>query len=124
MDEDFDFLVMECTTCRLKFYAPDLKVSSLTNKLVCRNCLNFPGSKVTILKDKLVEKKKASPPKSQPLLPKKELSEETSLVLPAGYALYLCKNCQYSFARHEARFNKICPYCGRQEVKTTQRSKF
>lgn len=123
MDEDFDSLVMECTACHLKFYAPDLKVSPSTNELVCLNCLSFPGSKVTILKDKLAEKKKASPAKSPPLPPKIEPSKEASIVLPVGHALYLCGDCQYSFIRNEARYNKVCPYCGRQKVKTIKRSR-
>lgn len=134
-EENFGSLVMECTNCRLKFHAPELKLSPMTNEMVCRNCYNFPGSRVSILKDKAPEIKKNPffKPKEEKsayltlpphLLPKKESGvekEATVKNLPAGQVAYLCEDCRYTFTRSVGKFNGSCPYCSRKRIKVLRR---
>lgn len=137
-EENFGSLVMECTNCRLKFHAPELKLSPMTNEMVCRNCYNFPGSRVSILKNKAPEIKKNPytqsffKPKEEKnayltlpshLLPKKGLAVEKEAVknIPAGQVAYLCEDCRYTFTRGVGKFNGMCPYCSRRRIKVLRR---
>lgn len=139
-EENFGSLVLACTNCGLKFHAPDLKLSPMTNEMVCRNCYNFPGSKLNILKDKMPEAKKN--PYLLPQQAKKTTTKDGYLSLPStishrtessvaeekgsvknapGQTTYLCEDCRYTFARNTGKFNGTCPYCSRKRIKVLKR---
>ncbi|MBM3199665.1 hypothetical protein FJZ53_01920 [Candidatus Woesearchaeota archaeon] len=58
--KEFNKVVMECSKCKLKFYASQLKLDPQTNMMVCTNCYNFTAKnpkksgniKMTVIKDR------------------------------------------------------------------------
>ncbi|MEK6900829.1 MAG: hypothetical protein AABX37_00635 [Nanoarchaeota archaeon] len=119
MDEDFDQLEMECNNCHLRFFAPDLKLHPLRHELMCRNCLQFDGSKVNILRDRPLLKR---PKNDEPLvIQAPQESAQSSFGLSSGYQVYLCESCQYVFKRHIDKFNGVCPYCSKKNVRMMKR---
>jgi DNA-directed RNA polymerase subunit RPC12/RpoP len=139
-EESFNSLILACTNCGLKFHAPDLKLSPITNEMVCRNCYNFPGSKLNILKDKTPETKKnlyTNQHQAQDITTKdgyltlpssvvqrkdsSDLQEKNMVKNAPGQTTYLCEDCRYTFARNTGKFNGSCPYCSRRRIKVLKR---
>lgn len=111
MDAQFKELVMECTNCRLQFYASQLKVAEDTNLLMCVNCLNQPGSTVKILKDRPLKQSQPEPETPLPrlqVITKKRPTRQVAV--SAGHSLFRCENCRYEFTRRSS-FSGYCPYC-------------
>ena len=113
MDPQFKELVMECNNCHLQFYASQLSVDSVSNLMMCVNCLNIPVSSINILKDRPL--KSSEQPVELPLPRLQVVSKKAPLrkmEVPPGYSLFHCEKCRYEF-RRKSNFFGTCPYCSK-----------
>ncbi len=121
MDESFSDLIMDCNNCHLRFYATELKLDSMSNMLMCVNCLSFPQSRIKILKDKPLERK-AAPVLERSSMPKIVPRKEDRMTeVPRGYTQFKCNTCQYNFQR-KTGWQGNCPYCAKNTLKVLQKN--
>lgn len=107
MDEKFEDLVLECSNCRLKFYASQLRTHPETNVLVCINCFRLPGSRIKIIKDRPLKK---SAFKQAPAITAIKKDAEELLTS------FECTYCRYQFNKKRG-WKGSCPYCNRDTIR-------
>lgn len=115
MDQDFEDVVMECMNCHLEFSAAALRADTVTNLMMCVNCLRQPGSKINILKDRPIKRQEVRPSPMPTLNVMKQPQKQTNAQIRPGFAHYRCTSCKYEFQR-KAGFSNPCPYCSKKSI--------